>query len=122
MDVVDSYFKAVNTEDWAMLPTLLLPDATVRAPGAPPLHGIEAALGFYHQLFATLEAHTDTPVRRITEGDTVVVELRTTGRAKQGGEFAFDAIDVFDLDHDRIRRLTIMYDSADVISQITASS
>jgi uncharacterized protein len=117
-DPVGAYFEAINAEDWDALAPLWEPDAELYAAGARPRHGREAILAYYPRLLAVWAEHTDRPRRRITEADTVVVEISFTGTTGQGRPVAFDAVDVFDLAGPRIRRLSIWYDTAAVLRQV----
>jgi uncharacterized protein len=117
-DTVSAYFDAINAEDWDALAGLWTPDAELHAPGARPRQGREAILAYYLRLLAGWAEHTDRPGRRITEADTVVVEISFTGTMAQGRPVAFDAVDLFDLSGPRIRRLSIWYDTAAVLRQV----
>jgi uncharacterized protein (TIGR02246 family) len=119
-DPVTAYFAAVNAEDWAALAGLWEPDAELIATGARPRHGREAILAYYPRVLAGYAEHEDRPVRYITDGSTVVVEVSFTGRTTAGRAVAFDAVDVFDLapGSGRIRRLSIWYDTAAVRRQV----
>jgi uncharacterized protein (TIGR02246 family) len=117
-DVIDAYFAAINAEDWDALAELWEPDAELYATGARPRHGREAILAYFPRLLAGWAEHTDRPGRRITEADTVVVEISFTGTTSQGRPVAFDAVDVFDLAGPRIRRLSTWYDTAAVLRQV----
>jgi uncharacterized protein (TIGR02246 family) len=119
-DPVTAYFAAVNAEDWAALAGLWEPDAELIATGAGPRHGREAILAYYPRVLAGYAEHEDRPVRYITDGSTVVVEVSFTGRTTAGRAVAFDAVDVFDLapGSGRIRRLSTWYDTAAVRRQV----
>jgi uncharacterized protein (TIGR02246 family) len=117
-DVIDAYFAAINAEDWDALAELWEPDAELYPAGARPRQGRQAILACYRRLLAGWAEHTDRPGRRITEADTVVVEIGFTGRTSQGRSVAFNAVDVFDLAGPRIRRLSIWYDTAAVLRQV----
>ena len=117
-DPVSAYFAAVNAEDWAALAGLWEPDAELVATGARPRHGREEIVAYYPGVLAGYAEHEDRPVRRITDGSTVVVEVSFTGRTMDGRRVAFDAIDVFDLAGPRIRRLSTWYDTAAVRRQV----
>lgn len=116
-DPVGAYFDAVNAEDWDTLALLWEPDAELSAVGARPRHGREEILAYYPKILSGYAEHLDAPVRRITEGSTVVVEIRFTGRTTSGRLIAFDAVDVFDLAASRIRKLSIWYDLSAVSRQ-----
>ena len=117
-DPVSAYFAAVNAEDWAALAGLWEPDAELVATGARPRHGREAIVAYYPKVLAGYAEHEDRPVRLIKGGSTIVVEVAFTGRTTAGRPVAFDAIDVFDLAGERIRRLSTWYDTAAVRRQV----
>jgi uncharacterized protein (TIGR02246 family) len=117
-DPVSAYFAAVNAEDWAALAGLWEPDAELIATGARPRHGREAIVAYYPKVLAGYAEHEDRPVRLIKDGSTIVVEVAFTGRTTAGRPVAFDAIDVFDLAGERIRRLSTWYDTATVRRQV----
>jgi ketosteroid isomerase-like protein len=115
-DPVSAYFDAINAEDWDALAGLWAPDAKLYPAGAR--QGREAILAYYPRLLAGWAEHVDRPGRRITEADTVVVEISFTGTTSHGRPVAFDAVDVFDLAGPRIGRLSIWYDTAAVLRQV----
>ncbi len=117
-DPVGAYFEAINAEDWDALAGLWEPDAELYPAGARPRHGREEIAAYYPRLLAVWTEHVDRPRRRITEADTVVVEIAFTGTTREGRSVAFDAVDVFDLAGPRIRRLSIWYDTAAVLRQV----
>jgi ketosteroid isomerase-like protein len=80
----------------------------------------EAIGAYYPRLLAGWAEHTDRPRRRITEANTVVVEIAFTGTTREGRSVAFDAVDIFDLAGSRILRLSIWYDTAAVLRQVQA--
>ena len=110
VDAVDTYFRCLNTEDWATMATLWTEDATLRAVGARPREGRDSVLRYYSRLFDPWEEHLDTPTRVIRAGDVVTVEVTFTGRSRAGHDAAFDAVDVFDLRDGRIAALSTWYD------------
>jgi ketosteroid isomerase-like protein len=120
-DPVSAYFAAVNAEDWDALAGLWEPDAALYASGARPRHGREAIVAYYPRVLAGYAEHFDRPGRRITEANTVVVEISFTGTTSQGRSVAFDALDVFDLAGPRIRRLSTWFDTAAVLRQVTGA-
>jgi uncharacterized protein (TIGR02246 family) len=117
-DPVGAYFAAVNAEDWTAMAELWEPGAELVATGARPRQGREEILAYYPKVLAGYAEHFDQPVRRITQGGTVVVEVRFTGLTSGGRPVAFDAVDVFDLARGRIRKLSTWYDTAAVIRQV----
>jgi hypothetical protein len=83
-DPVGAYFAAVNAEDWTAMAGLWDPGAELTATGARPRHGREEILAYYPKVLAGYAEHEDRPGRRITDGRTVVVEVRFTGRTTRG--------------------------------------
>jgi uncharacterized protein (TIGR02246 family) len=116
-EIIDAYFAAVNAEDWTAMAGLWEPGAELVATGARPRQGRDEILEYYSRALAGYARHEDRPGRRITEGDTVVVEVGFTGRTTGGRPVTFDAVDVFDLTQGRIRRLSTWYDTAAVRHQ-----
>jgi ketosteroid isomerase-like protein len=117
-DAVDAYFAAVNAENWEAMRRLWHPDGELLAAGARPRHGRAEILAYYPKVLSGYAEHDDRPGRRISEGNTVVVEIAFTGCTRQGQTVTFDAIDVFDLAGDRIRALSTWYDTAAVARQV----
>jgi uncharacterized protein (TIGR02246 family) len=117
-DPVSAYFDAINAEDWDALAGLWAPDAELYPAGGRPRQGREAIAAYYQRLLAGWAEHVDQPGRRITEADTVVVQIAFTGTTHEGHPVAFGALDVFDLAGPRIRRLSIWYDTAAVLRQV----
>lgn len=117
-DPVGAYFAAVNAEDWTAMAGLWDPGAELTATGARPRHGREEILAYYPKVLAGYAEHEDRPGRRITDGSTVVVEVRFTGRTTEGRPVTFDAVDVFDLAGSRIVKLSTWYDTAAVNRQV----
>jgi hypothetical protein len=69
-------------------------------------------IGYFSKLFNPWPEHEDRPTRLvISERDgTVLAEVAFTGRAPDGRQVAFDAIDVFDIVDGAIKKLTNWYD------------
>jgi ketosteroid isomerase-like protein len=106
------YFDCLDSEDWDSMAELWTPDAQLRAVGARPRMDREAVLEYFRKLFDPWPAHRDHPDRLIaSEADQVVVaEVTFTGTTPDGRAVRFEAIDVFDFEDGRIRKLTNWYD------------
>jgi uncharacterized protein len=109
---VRQYFVCLDTEDWEKMRTLWHEDSEMRATGARARQGLDEVIGYFSKLFTPWPTHRDAPTRLISQGDTIVAEVTFTGTTAEGREVTFDAIDVFDLEDGRIRRLTNWYDVA----------
>jgi ketosteroid isomerase-like protein len=75
-------------------------------------------LAYYPKVLAAFVEHEDVVERASVAGDVVTVEIRFDGRTHGGHEVAFDAVDVFDLRDGRIARISLWYDTADVLRQV----
>jgi ketosteroid isomerase-like protein len=111
-EVVRRYFRCLDEEDWETMGTLWHEDSELMATGARPRRGREEVLGYFSKLFVPWPAHADTPTRMIESGSTIVAEVTFTGRTADGREVSFDAVDIFDCEDGRIRRMTNWYDVA----------
>jgi ketosteroid isomerase-like protein len=107
---IDTYFEAINSEDWDRLRTIWADDAVVIAVGAPPRVGPDAIMRHYMKLFNAFTAHCDTATRTLPSGDAYTVEVTFTGTTHDGRDVTFDAVDVFDVREEKIVRLTNWYD------------
>lgn len=111
-EVVESYFAAVNAEDWDTLRRVLHPDIELTACMSRPRQGVESVLSFFAAVFQRYPVHSDIPTRLICDGDAVVANIHFEGRSDTGIDITFDAVDVFDLTGGRIRHLSQWFDSA----------
>ena len=112
VEVANRYFDAVDAEDWDTLADVLHPEVELTACGSGPRSGSPAVLAMFRKIFQRFPVHSDRPTRFVVEGNTVVVEIHFEGKSATGVEVAFDAVDVFDIAHGRIVRLTQWLDSA----------
>ena len=119
---VSSYFDALNEEDWDGFGIIWAEDASVHAVGARPRHGVDEVLDLYKKIFEHWPRHVDIPGRTFIDGDTVTVEVHFVGTTDEGRDVEFDAIDVIDLEGDRIKRISTWYDTARVSALIAGSS
>jgi len=112
--VVSRYFDCANRAAWETMATLFTDDAELIAVGARARRGRDDVAAFYPKTTAAWARTVDTPRRCTQQGSTVVVEIEFSGIDRRGRELRFDAVDVFDLVGDRIRRVSIWYDIAAV--------
>ncbi|MFC5522216.1 ester cyclase [Polaromonas jejuensis] len=96
-----------------------------------PLHGRQAARGFYDALFADLSGEKVTPVRRYYGPDFVVDESLWEGTATgtpfgipgAGKRLSFRLLHIFDMAPDgKIKRENVWLDFASITQQLTAPS
>lgn len=107
---IRTYFEAINSEDWERLATVWHEDAELRAVGARPRRGRAEIGAYFPKTLAPWRRHLDDPVRVAVAGDVVTVEIHFVGSTDDGRAVEFDAVDVFDLEAGRIRRLSTWYD------------
>ena len=93
--MVESYFAAVNAEDFDTLRRVLHPDIELTACLSRPRHGLESVVAFFGAVFARYPVHSDIPTRLICDGDSVVAEIHFEGRsAIPVPTSTFEAVDV----------------------------
>jgi ketosteroid isomerase-like protein len=119
---VTNYFDALNGEDWEGFRALWADDAAVLAVGARPRYGVDDVMNLYRSIFEHWSRHLDVPGRTLVDGDTVTVEVHFVGTTDEGREVEFDAVDVIDLEGERIKRVTTWYDTARVSALITGAA
>ena len=111
-EVVLRYFKNLDTENWEDMARIWHEDGKLRAVGARPRDDRDGVIQYFSKLFTPWPEHEDRPVRLvISERDqTVLAEVTFTGRTAAGKQVVFEAIDVFDLEDGRIKKLSNWYD------------
>jgi ketosteroid isomerase-like protein len=116
---LSAYFDGINSERYNEVAALFAPETELRAPGTAPLRGRAEVEGYYRAALGPYPRHRDEPTRTLVSGRTATVEIRFTGELASGAPIEFDAVDVFDFDHQgQIVRLTSWYDSHDVRSRL----
>lgn len=114
------YFAAVNAEAWESLADTLHEDAELHGVGGPPRLGRGAIVEGIKRFMSRFAEHHDEPVRIVPSGSTVTVEIAFTGTSTNGRRVAFPALDVFDIDRGRIRRIRNWLDLDDIRRQSSA--
>jgi ketosteroid isomerase-like protein len=109
---IQRYFTCLDTEDWDGMREIWHQDGELRAVGARPRRGVDEVIGYFSGLFGPWPRHTDIPTRLIVAGDTVTAEVRFEGTTPDGKDVTFEAVDLFDLEGGRIKRLSNWYDIA----------
>jgi ketosteroid isomerase-like protein len=121
-EAVTAYFESLNDEDWDRLATIWAADVSVLAVGARPRHGADEAMSLFKKLFKHWPKHLDIPGRTLIDGNTVTVEVHFVGTTEDGLVVEFDAVDVIDLEGQKIKRLSNWYDTARVRAMISGAS
>ncbi len=105
-------FRAIDRKDVDAYLDFMTPDAVFRFGSSPGIQGHEAirtAVAAFYDTFDALHHDLD---RAWSEGDSLVVEGRTTYTRHDGSEVTVPFTDVFDLDGDRIAHYAIYADIA----------
>ncbi len=110
--VVKDYFTALNDEDWDLMASVLHPELDLIPSGSRPRIGADKAIAMFQKIFERFPIHQDNPTRFICDDSTVVVEITFNGATQDGQEVSFDAVDIFDVQGGRIRRLSQWFDTA----------
>jgi ketosteroid isomerase-like protein len=111
--VVATYFERCNADRTDELDDLWADDVEHVAFGRDrrrTRRGRAEVAAYYDGLFAPWAEHHDEVVRATTAAGRTTVEIRFTGRTPDGRDVSFEALDVFDVVDERIRRLVIWHD------------
>ncbi|WP_419925736.1 nuclear transport factor 2 family protein [Candidatus Poriferisocius sp.] len=120
LEIVQSYFTALNTEDWELMASVLDPAIDLVPSGSRPRTGSDKAIAMFQKIFERFPVHQDNPNRFICDDSTVVVEITFNGATADGRELSFDAVDIFDVEDGRIRRLSQWFDTAALAAVLQA--
>jgi predicted ester cyclase len=131
LDIVEQHYRDMNDGQWERTAELFRDDVVSELPGGPPMHGIEAFLG-YGRIFATAFPDIHMQVRSAVEsGDHIVVEGTFAGThtgplATPDGneipptgkrvEFAF--ADAFDVEDGNITAHRVYFDQMTLMAQL----
>ncbi len=119
-DVLAAWYAAIRAGDAAALAAVATPDLTITYGGRPSLlpwsgiwTGVAEAMRFFAAVAQHLEVLEVTPMRRITEADSVVVILSGRWRARATGrEVAARVANVFTLREGRVAAYDVFHDTA----------
>lgn len=112
-EVVARYFELCNTDRTDELRELWHPGiehVAFARDGRRTRQGREEVARYYDGLFSPWSTHHDEVVRATTADGRTTCEIAFRGRTPGGGDVAFEALDVFDVEGGRIRRLAIWHD------------
>lgn len=113
-DVIRRFLSAARQADGATMAALLHPEVEVLEAASLPFGGVHRGLeGFQaltRRVFTSFRETTVSVERMFEEGETVVVEMRLSGRCKASGEpFEMPILELWELQESRIRRITPFY-------------
>jgi ketosteroid isomerase-like protein len=129
-DVLSAWYAAIRAGDGAALAAAATPDLRIRYGGRPGLlpwsgtwEGIAAARAFFDRVAAHLEVLEVVPLRRIVDGETVVVVLAGRWRARSTGrEVAAQVVNVFTLREGRVAAYEVFHDTAALWEALTGEA
>lgn len=130
-EMIDRHFRFEAEDDVDGVLSTMVDDLEHDVVGSPlgPLHGRQAARGFYDALFADLSGEKVTTLRRYYGPDFVVDESLWEGTAPgtpfgipgHGRRLSFRLLHVFDMASDgRIKRENVWIDLAAIAQQLAA--
>jgi uncharacterized protein (TIGR02246 family) len=110
--LVDTYFSALNSEDWPTFVALWAPDGVFQTVGARPRRGGDEIAAFLKRLFTLWTTHDDRPVHVLVAPDqsSASVEILFSGTTASGVAVSFEAVDLFDFVDGRVTRVRSFYD------------
>lgn len=110
--VVESYFQYVNEEKMDELLALFHPEIELWGPfGFTDRHGIEAVTEFYNFVFNSPIIHRDTPIEIFLQETQAAVVIEGTAGASEDTLETIYAMDWFVFEGDKIKFLSINFDS-----------
>lgn len=110
-EIVESYFRLVNTENFDEFFSLFDPDVTFKAPFNFTTQGLDNIKPFYLQVPRNYPDHVDTPEHILVSGNRAAVFIDFIGKTREGRPVAFKATDWFEIENGKIKSLNIFFDS-----------
>jgi steroid delta-isomerase-like uncharacterized protein len=128
--LVDRHLKAEGAGDIEGAVAVYTDDVVHDAVGFPgtPLHGKDAARGFYGYLTANFRTETEEPLHQFVTDDALVLEQLMTGTVTgemlgipgNGRRISFRILHVFEFRDGLVSREQVWLDSAAIVEQLTA--
>jgi uncharacterized protein (TIGR02246 family) len=109
-ELVQSYFTAINVEDWDAFAPLWADDATYVTTGARQREGGATIVAYFQTLFRAWSVHHDSPEKVVITGDSATVDVHFTGTTLDGRPISFDAVDEFTFRDGRFTSGSTSYD------------
>lgn len=117
--LVQRYFSSLNETRLDELGKVFAEDATLHFPTYEPIRGREAIQSFYTAVLKYYPKHFDNPVKFFfSEDGGIAVEIHFEGETIEGRPMVFDAVDVFQVENGKVKKLQIRYDSAKVAQML----
>jgi steroid Delta-isomerase len=120
--VVQRYFDLVNADEVAAMMALFAEEATIEPSSGGVRRGRDDIAAYYRITLAGFTEHHDEPRRVHVAQTAIVVELAFAGVAVSGAPVIFEALDLFELEEDRIRRVSLWADTAAIARQLRRGS
>ena len=118
---VQGYFDAVHASQPDALANCFAEDAEVHFPMQDPVVGRAKIREFYAGVFVFYaRRHDEITAVYKSESGNVAAEIHFDGTTGDGKDVTFDAVDVFTVHNNKIRKLRIFYDSAKVLQMLGA--
>lgn len=110
-ETVNKYFEYINEEDFDRFFELFSEDAVVSCPVDLELKGLQEIKSFYLKVPGNYPEHEDRPLDVLIDGNRAAVLIQFDGQTASGKIVSFRASDWFTFEEDRIKTVTVFYDS-----------
>ncbi len=110
-ELIETYFRCLNTDDWTTMATLWAEDGVYEPEGGRRREGADEILAFYPKMFGPWTVHVDDPVtiEVLEPGLRAHADVRFTGTSG-GRDYDFMAEDDFELRDGRFTLIRTRYD------------
>jgi len=117
-DTLNKYFECINREEFDQLFDLFCEDMRFSCPVDFVTQDPDKVRAFYNKVPENYPEHLDKPVDIITSGNRAAVHIQFSGKRASGQRVEFSAVDWFTFEGDRIKTLSIFYDSLGLSRQL----
>ena len=113
-EIVTRIVEAYNAKDAEAIAALYHPDARYWSALGDWQDGLPAIKAHVEELHRTLPDEQMEPLTVVTDGDTVVVEFRSTGTAPSGASYAIEFTEVIELRDGKIATVKVYLDPDEI--------
>ena len=110
-ETIKNYFDYINKEEFDRFFNLFTEDAVVSCPVDLELKGLEEIKSFYLKVPENYPEHEDKPLDVLIDGNRAAVLIQFEGKTASGKVVGFRAADWFTFEKDKIKTVTVFYDS-----------
>ena len=111
LESVKAYFRLVNEEKFDEFFALFHPEIEFNAPYNFKVQGLEKVKPFYLRVPTNYPEHVDTPVDIFVSGNRAAAFIDFVGKTKDGIPVSFMAMDGFEFEDGKIKKMNMFFDS-----------